>query len=60
VIPYFKDNNETFAAPEELRKRASFDRSLPGAFLVCPITRPKAGEMQRVCIESVRSPGTKQ
>jgi hypothetical protein len=54
VISYFTNNNETFAAPEELRKRASFDHSLQGAFLVCPITRPKAGEMQRVCVESVQ------
>src|ERR1035441_8204771 len=46
VVPYFLGNNETFAAPEGVRNRASFDQGLSGSFSVCPLRKPKPKEMQ--------------
>jgi hypothetical protein len=47
-----EDNNETFAAPKEVRDKASFDWKFHGRFTVCPVERAVAGRMQTVCIES--------
>lgn len=55
VTPYFANNNETFVAPAQVRDLASFDSDLIGTFLVCPLSTPKAGEMQEVCIEAATS-----
>ena len=52
VVPYIADNNETFAAPAEVRSHASFDTPLLGDYLVCPLSKPRPHEMQQVCIES--------
>jgi hypothetical protein len=52
VVSYIADNNETFAAPANVRSNASFDRSLNGTYFVCPITKAQPREMQRVCIEA--------
>src|SRR5579862_2837079 len=46
IVPYFVGNNESFAAPPELRSRASFDHPLTGEYLVCPLTKAKRREMQ--------------
>lgn len=37
--------------PETVQNQLNQDVDLFGDFLVCPFTRPKAGEMQLVCIE---------
>jgi hypothetical protein len=37
--------------PETIQSQLNQDVELFGDFLVCPFTRPKAGEMQLVCIE---------
>jgi hypothetical protein len=52
VVPYFSENNETFAAPAEVRKRASFDQPLMATYDVCPLSKPKPRVMLRVCIEA--------
>ena len=37
--------------PETIQNQLNQDVEIFGDFLVCPFTRPKAGEMQLVCIE---------
>ncbi|HSQ24020.1 MAG TPA: hypothetical protein VLN44_06410 [Pyrinomonadaceae bacterium] len=37
--------------PETIQNQLNQDVDIFGDFLVCPFTRPKAGEMQMVCIE---------
>ena len=37
--------------PETIQNQLNQDVDIFGDFLVCPFTRPKAGEMQLVCIE---------
>lgn len=37
--------------PETIQKQLNQDVDIFGDFLVCPFTRPKAAEMQMVCIE---------
>lgn len=37
--------------PETIQNQLNQDVEVFGDFLVCPFTRPKAGEMQMVCIE---------
>ena len=37
--------------PETIQSQLNQDVDIFGDFLVCPFTRPKAGEMQLVCIE---------
>ncbi len=37
--------------PDAIRNQINQDVDLYGDFLVCPFTRPKAGEMQMVCVE---------
>ena len=51
VVPYFENDNETFAAPAAVRSRVSFDRPVRGTYLVCPLEKARAGRMQSVCIE---------
>jgi len=38
--------------PEDIESQINPDVAIFGDFLVCPFTRPHAGEMQLVCIES--------
>src|SRR5262245_25492223 len=40
--------------PETIQNQLNQDVDIFGDFLVCPFTRPKAGEMQLVCIEDGR------
>jgi hypothetical protein len=37
--------------PEAIQNQLNQDVEIFGDFLVCPFTRPKAGEMQLVCVE---------
>jgi hypothetical protein len=37
--------------PETIQNQLNQDVEIFGDFLVCPFTRPKAGEMQMVCVE---------
>lgn len=37
--------------PETIQNQLNHDVEIFGDFLVCPFTRPKAGEMQMVCVE---------
>ena len=37
--------------PDDVRSQVNQDVDLFGDFLVCPFTRPRAGEMQLVCVE---------
>lgn len=37
--------------PEAIQNQLNQDVEIFGDFLVCPFTRPKAGEMQMVCVE---------
>ena len=41
--------------PESLAHELNGDNEILGDFLVCPFTRPKAREMQLVCIESAKN-----
>jgi hypothetical protein len=40
--------------PETIQNQLNQDVDIFGDFLVCPFTKPKAGEMQLVCIEEGR------
>ena len=51
VASYTEADDETFAAPEALRRRASFDHPVAGRFLVCPLSRPRPAQMRTVCVE---------
>jgi len=51
IIGYVDENNETFSAPEALRKAASFDTPLLGTFRICPLEKARPGAMQTVCVE---------
>lgn len=41
--------------PDSIRNQVNQDVDLYGNFLVCPFTRPKAGEMQMVCVEDAKN-----
>jgi hypothetical protein len=41
--------------PEDLSNQLNGKNEILGDFLVCPFTRPKPGEMQLMCIESVKN-----
>ena len=56
VEPFLDADNETFNAPEAVRKEVDFDHSLKGTFLVCPLSTPKPKKMQSVCIEEMQKP----
>jgi hypothetical protein len=56
IEPFFEADNETFNAPETVRNDVDFNHSLKGAFLVCPLSKPRPKEMQSVCIESMQKP----
>ena len=43
--------------PEDLAKQLDGENMIIGDFLVCPFTRPRAGEMQLMCIESATKMG---
>lgn len=45
AVPGFRN------VPEMIQNQLNQDVDIFGDFLVCPFTRPKAGEMQLVCIE---------
>ncbi len=38
--------------PDYVESQVNQDVALFGDFLICPFTRPRAGEMQLVCIEA--------
>ena len=38
--------------PEEIEKLLNWESEVWGHFVVCPFTRPRAKEMQMICIES--------
>jgi hypothetical protein len=42
--------------PKELEDSLSWENAIFGDFLVCPFTESKPGQMQFVCIESVKNP----
>ena len=52
VIPAITNWNETFAAPPNVVSASSFDHSIEGEFLVCPLSAGRPHEMRYVCIES--------
>ena len=41
--------------PETIQNQINQDVEIFGDFVVCPFTRPKAGEMQMVCVEEGKS-----
>ena len=41
--------------PEGLAQKLNGDNQVRGNFLVCPFTKPKAREMQLVCVESAKN-----
>jgi hypothetical protein len=46
--------------PETVQSQINQDVDLFGDFLVCPLTRARAGEMQMVCIEDVKNVKTQK
>ena len=41
--------------PDDVRNQINQDVDVFGDFIVCPFTRPKAGEMQLVCVDEGRN-----
>ena len=52
LLGILKDE-DPLAIPASIRNEVGFDKDIYGAFLVCPFTESKPGQMQFVCVEAV-------